>query len=228
VARPPAEARAAAAAGLPYFSPELGPLLDLPAPRAFLDFEAYAPALPRVDGAGPFEILPFLWACVREAVDGEVQIEAQAADGPDPRRAFATTLLAALPADGPILTWSAFEGRTLRRLATVLPELAARLHAAAERVVDLHAIVRAKVWHPDLDGSYSLKRVLPALAPERPWEDLAVSTGHDAAMLALGAENGALDPAEAARVRAALLRYCAADATALRTVLLALQAAAAR
>jgi predicted RecB family nuclease len=48
------------------------------------------------------------------------------------------------------------------------------------RIVDLLPIVADNVAHPDFQGSYSMKAVAPALAPEVTYGDLDVADGGDA------------------------------------------------
>ena len=56
-----------------------------------------------------------------------------------------------------------------------------RLSIAA-RLVDLLPIVRNHVYHPEFDGSFSLKKVLPALVPELSYDGLAIAEGGTASI----------------------------------------------
>ena len=57
-----------------------------------------------------------------------------------------------------------------------------RSASIAERLVDLLPIVRNHVYHPDFGGSFSLKRVLPALVPGASYDDLAIADGQAASL----------------------------------------------
>jgi hypothetical protein len=61
-----------------------------------------------------------------------------------------------------------------------------------------------------MNGSYSLKSVLPVLVPEMTYDGLAISDGEMAseAYFTMGEIS---DPAELARLRKALLEYCRQD-----------------
>jgi predicted RecB family nuclease len=64
---------------------------------------------------------------------------------------------------GAIMAWSEFEARVIRDMAELFPDLAERLIAVLYRIVDLLRIVQDHVAHPGFQGSYSMKRVAPAL-----------------------------------------------------------------
>ena len=106
-----------------------------------------------------------------------------------------------------------FERDRIRELAAALPHLAARLEGLAARLVDLLPVVRNHVYHPDFGGSFSLKRVLPALVPESSYAGLAIAEGQTAslALAALLFHGDELTPPDRARLRADLLAYCHQD-----------------
>ena len=112
-----------------------------------------------------------------------------ATTGTDPRRAFAQSLLGAIgntatiaattaatiatPIAGPILVYNlSFERGVLMLLADDFPDLAAQLHAMADRLFDLLPLVRAHYYHPAMMGSWSIKRVLPTIAPDLDYGNL--------------------------------------------------------
>jgi predicted RecB family nuclease len=104
-----------------------------------------------------------------------------------------------------------------------LPELSEELESIVDRLVDLLPIVRKHVYHPDLLGSFSIKKVAPALAPGVGYEDLSgVADG----MAALGSfaeiVKGELSSADEDRLREELLLYCGRDTLALLEVFRAL------
>ncbi|MGH7350274.1 MAG: DUF2779 domain-containing protein, partial [Candidatus Rokuibacteriota bacterium] len=106
-----------------------------------------------------------------------------------------------------------FERDRIRELAVAVPRLAGRLAALATQVVDLLPVVRNHVSHPDFGGSFSLKRVLPALVPDLGYAGLAIAEG-ETASLELGRllfHGDRMEPAERARLREDLLAYCHQD-----------------
>jgi hypothetical protein len=79
--------------------------------------------------------------------------------------------------------------------------------------------VRKDVYHPDLVGSFSIKKVGPAFAPEVGYHELSgVADG----MVALGAfaqiVKGDVSSADEDRLRAGVLLYCGRDTLALLEV----------
>ena len=98
----------------------------------------------------------------------------------------------------------------LRELAAAVPQRAVALAAVESRLFDLLPVVRHCCYHPDFRGSFSIKNVLPALAPGLGYDDLAVADGKLAAVLyqrALANDN----LAERQQTFAALRAYCERD-----------------
>jgi hypothetical protein len=89
------------------------------------------------------------------------------------------------------------------------------------RLVDPLPVVRDHVYHPDFEGSFSLKYVLPALVPDLGYNDLAIGDGDTASreLSRLVLRDATLSPAERALRRERLLRYCERDTLAMVRVL---------
>jgi hypothetical protein len=217
--------------GEPWFSGELGKALAIAAPPLWaLDFEAIGAAIPLFPGTNPFQSVTFQYSLDRLSADGDVEhFEHLASGREDPREGVARALVEVLRWDeAPVLAYGTYEKQCLRDMARHTPELAEELEAIVTRLVDLLPIVRAHVYHPDLLGSFSIKRVAPAFAPGVGYSDLSgVADG----MAALGAfaeiVKGALSSADEARLRAELLEYCGRDTEALLEVYRALARAGA-
>jgi predicted RecB family nuclease len=208
--------RRAVQAGQMIVEPTLAAALARFAPPvAFLDFETVGLAIPVWDGCHPYDQVPVQFSAHVPDADGALRPHAWLAAGPgDPRPALAERLLAACEGPPAIVAYNArFEGDRIRELAVALPHLAARLEGLAARLVDLLPVVRNHVYHPDFGGSFSLKRVLPALVPEMSYRGLAIAEG-ETASLELGRllfHGDAMEPEERARLRADLLAYCHQD-----------------
>jgi len=211
--------RQAALTGSAELDPAAGKLLSAQAyPRRYLDFETVSFAVPIWADTRPYATqIPFQWSCHVEAAPGAVMHRAYLADGPhDPRRRFAETLLDAVGETGPIFVYNgAFERRIMRELAEYFPDLAPRLHPAIGRIVDLLPLARVHYYHPEMHGSWSLKAVLPTIAPELAYEDLEVGDGG----MAQAAFSEMIHPDTSAErgaaLRRALLEYCERDTMAL-------------
>ena len=186
---------------------------SLPWPRWYMDFETIGLAVPQWAGTRPYQQVPFQWSCHVETADGTLRQCGYLADGDvDPRRAFAESLIAALAGSGPVLVYNAaFEKRILNEIAAAFPDLAGELNAITARVFDLLPVAREHYYHPDMRGSWSLKSVLPTVAPELTYEDLSVSHGEEAQ----GAFQKMMDmrkgSAEHETLRKSLLEYCERD-----------------
>ena len=192
-----------------------GVLRALDPPLAFLDFETLNPAVPAWPGHGPYEQVAVQLSCHRS--DG-AHDEWLAEAGTDPREPFARALLAACDVASTIVAYGAdFERKCVRDLARALPAFAEPLDAIADRIVDLCAIVRNHVYHPEFRGSFSIKRVLPALVPELGYGDLAIRDGWTAAsaLETLLLDGATLDEATRRTLRERLLRYCERDTLAM-------------
>jgi hypothetical protein len=183
-------------------------------PVAFLDFETVGLAIPVWDGCHPYDQVPVQFSAHVPDERGTLRAHDWLAEGPgDPRAALAERLLAACAGARAVVTYGSFDRDRLRELAAALPHLAARLEALAARVVDLLPVVRNHAYHPDFGGSFSLKRVLPALVPEMSYRGLAIAEG-ETASLELGRllfHGDEMEAEERARLRADLLAYCQQD-----------------
>jgi len=183
-------------------------------PLCFLDFETFAPAIPRYDGTRPYQQVPFQYSLHRIDAPGEEarHYEYLAQPGVDPRREIAEKLLGEIPEGACVLVYNmAFEKRVLRESGEFLPKLRKRLNALAGGIIDLmEPFKRRDIYHWRMNGSYSLKSVLPVLVPEMMYEHLEIRDGAMASEAYFAMENIA-DPAELARLRNALLEYCRQD-----------------
>ncbi len=214
-----------------------GMVLGLGYPRAYLDFEAIAFAVPIWASTRPYEQLPFQWSLHVERVDGTLDhAEFLDTTGEPPMRAVAESLIAALADAGaggptaPILTYGTYENAILKGLARRFPDLSPALRSIADRLVDLLACTRRWYSHPDMHGSWSLKAVLPTMAPDLDYATLAdVQDGGEAQQAYLRLIGGDLEDGQSSDaaqaplfteephpgLRAALLAYCAQDTLAL-------------
>jgi hypothetical protein len=202
----------------PHVDAELRTLAgSLPFPRYYLDFETVAPAVPFFAGTRPFEALPFQWSCHIEQSRGGIEHVEFLDLGPEPpMRRLAESLLASLGTTGPILVYTPYERRVLKDLAARYPDLAAGLAALDERIVDLHPPTRRHYYHPAMLGSWSIKAVLPTVAPELSYRALGeVQDGLAAQHAYVEAIQPATTDARRASLRRALLDYCRQDTLAL-------------
>jgi predicted RecB family nuclease len=112
--------------------------------------------------------------------------------------------------------YEAFEKARIRELADLFPEHASALMDISDRIVDLLPIVRDHVYDPEFHGSFSLKKVLPALVPDLDYSDLVIQDGGaaTAGIYRLLFDQG-LDADAQAALRTDLLAYCHRDTEAM-------------
>ena len=213
--------RRVAVAGKAELDSEAGELLrSFGYPRYYLDYETIAFAVPIWPNTRPYQKLPYQWSCHIESADGSLGHQEFLGIGPDaPMRAFAESLVQKLSsADGGpafVFRQSFEEGRT-RELAQMFPDLADRLLAICERMVDLLPIAQKHYYHPEMHGSWSIKAILPTIAPELSYSGLGeVQDGGGASVAYLELLDPATDSARRAALIHDLREYCKLDTLAM-------------
>ena len=93
------------------------------------------------------------------------------------------------------------------------------------RLIDLLPVVKNFVYHPDFEGSFSIKYVLQPLVPELSYNDLVIVDGLVASVeiARLLFIAGRIPPEERDRIRQDLLDYCERDTWAMVKLLEALR-----
>jgi len=93
------------------------------------------------------------------------------------------------------------------------------LQAIFNRLEDLAEIVEEHYYHPSMLGSWSVKRVIPAIAPNMNYANLeGINEGTGASDGYLEAIDPATTPARKAELKKQLLRYCRFDTEAMAEV----------
>ena len=203
--------------GQPYVGPELfTTLARVEYPLLFLDFETFNPALPVYPGTHPYQVTPFQWSIHVLSPSGQVRHESFLHDGNgDPRESLAVSLLDTLGPEGTIIVYSSYEQQVIRQLANACPKHADNLLGLCDRMLDLLAVLRGNYYHPDFHGSYSIKAVLPALAPEMGYGDLEIQDGSNASVAFTRMIAPDTVEPEREQIRGALLAYCRRDTEAM-------------
>jgi hypothetical protein len=204
--------------GQPELNSEAGKIIAaLPYPRYYIDFETINPAVPVWAGTRPYMQVPFQWSCHIETAKGVMTHCAFLADGQsDPRRPFAMSLIDAVGTHGPVFVYNApFERSRMQELAEYYPNLAPALEAAIDRIVDLLPIAREHYYHPDMRGSWSIKAVLPTIAPDLAYDNLEVANGGMAQDAFAEIMHPETLPDRRQQLHDALLLYCERDTVAM-------------
>lgn len=192
-----------------------GALESVSYPVHHLDFETVAPAIPRYQGTRPYESVPFQFSLHTQFEDGTVtHAEYLHTEERDPRPPLVKALLQAIGNRGSICVYTDYERKVIRRLAEALPEFEDKLLKLLDRIWDLHPVVKDNYYHPDFRGSFSIKKVLPAVVPEMSYEDLEISEG---GMASISYEQALRsdDWVERENTFRALREYCAQDTLAM-------------
>ena len=187
-------------------------------PAYFMDFETIQFAVPIWPGTRPYQQLPFQFSVHRLSRTGKLEHRSFLdLSGKDPSLGFAEALLLACGDKGPIFTYNAaFERSRILDLAKRFSQLATALKALTERIVDLLPIAREHYYHPDQEGSWSIKAVLPSVCPDLDYGQLeGVQNGGMAMEAYEEAISPVTPPERRSEIERQLIAYCALDTLAL-------------
>lgn len=156
-------------------------LSDLNYPIYFMDFETFQPAVPMFDNSKPYQQIPFQYSLhYKSSKKSKIEhFEFLAETGFDPRIKFIENLLRDTKGKGDILTYNkSFEVLRLKEIAEAFPKYKKEIEERINRVKDLMIPFQKKYYYSNkMQGSYSIKYVLPALVPELGYENLEINEG---------------------------------------------------
>lgn len=143
-------------------------------PLHFIDFEVARLALPGHVQMRPYGQLAFQWSCHTLASPGGQLTHAEWLNDRDywPNADFTRSLRRQIGDSGTVLTWSAFEGSTLKEVANELAyfgeedkDLTGWITAltSGSRILDLNKVALNGYFHPGMGGRTSIKVVLDAI-----------------------------------------------------------------
>ncbi len=184
-------------------------------PICFLDFETtFMVPIPMYDETRPYQQVPFQYSLhYLEKENAELQhYEYLAPAHVDPRKELLDKLLKEIPENACVLVYNkTFEIGVLNNLAKWFPEYFDQIKNIILNIRDLMIPFRRKdIYRWEMEGSYSIKYVLPALVPELSYDDMEISDGGIASNSWLSMRDlEDLDATE--RIRKALLEYCKLD-----------------
>ena len=186
-------------------------------PIYFLDFESYQPAIPLYDHSKPFEQIVFQYSLhYIERKGGELKhTEFLAYPGENPRRLLAEQLCRDIPENVCVTAYNmGFEKGRIKGLAQLYPDLADHLMNIQDNIKDLMIPFQKKYYYSkEMQGSYSIKYVLPALFPDDPQLDYhnldGVHNGTEASATFKKMESMLIEEMEECRKN--LLSYCGLD-----------------
>ena len=183
-------------------------------PAHFLDFETIQFSVPIWKGTRPYQKIPYQFSDHLLSNDRPLEHTSFLdLTGNDPSRPFAEALIDTCGSKGPVFVYNAaFETGRIKDLAERFPRLKKDLLAINERVVDLLRIAEQRYYSPSQMGSWSIKKVLPAVAADLQYEKLSGVQDGDMAMTAYReAIDGATSPERKLVLQDQLIAYCKLD-----------------
>ena len=209
-------------------------------PLYHLDFETFPCPLPRYKGERPYSQSVFQFSLHIERKEGVCDLEKDhygylAADHLDHRLELVKLMCELIPDDGMVLVYNdSFEKTRLKELAYIFPEYKEKLLKIRDNVFDLMNIVKTNsslyerlgyskeearmfnYYHPDMDGSFSIKKVLP-LFSNLTYKGMEVGNGVEA--MVTYASFPKLLPFDYKHKYTKLTEYCRQDTYAMFAVL---------
>lgn len=187
-------------------------------PLYFIDFETFQLAIPEHDGTKPYQQLPFQYSLhIVEKEGTEIQHKEFLAeiDDKDFLRHFAENMIKDIPENGSVIVYNmGFEHSRINELAKMFPDLADELMRINNNMVDfLPPFKKRQFYTKEMQGSASIKKVLPALFPNDPELDYhnlpVVHNGSEASDTFLSLKGKSKEEQE--KLRNGLLVYCELD-----------------
>jgi len=176
--------REAAISGKPYVNPrQIRAFIEgLEYPIYHLDFETFNPAVPPFDGTRPYMQIPFQYSLHIEQADGTIEHQEYLHTAPtDPRKALFEQLHRDIGTQGTVLAfYEIFEKSRITEWANAAPEYQTWAENLTARMQDLLTPFKQfYYYHPDQQGSSSIKKVLPVMA-DLSYKGMAISNGGEA------------------------------------------------
>lgn len=197
-------------------------------PLCHLDFETIMPGIPMFDESRPYQQIPFQYSLhCQETKDSEIIHYSYLAENDpniDPRRGLIEQMIEQTKTAETIFVYHIpFERSRINEMMRDFPEYAKELECVAEKLVDLIIPFKRKYYRTEtMEGSSSIKKVLPALKPEFSYADLEIGDGMTASYAFLDlyyCEN----KEEITTIRENLLKYCHLDTLAMVKIFEVLQ-----
>lgn len=198
-------------------------------PISYFDFETFTDAVPIYDKQQPHMQMPFQYSLHIQRKESEKlsladnHFEFIADHNKDPRRSIAESMIHNLPKKGTIMAYNqSFEKKCIESLAVFCPDLSEQLLALNERFIDLIEPFRGGGYYdPEFNGSFSIKRVLPAICKENPELDykvLDISNGGMAMNAYKDMRKNSQKNEDAEIIRSKLFEYCRLDTYAMYAI----------
>lgn len=192
-------------------------------PLVFLDFESFQPPVPLYKNSRPYQQIVFQYSMHKLFTpDSQSVMHTDFLGTPDndPRIPFIESLIANTDHAGDIMVYNkSFECGRLKEIAEYFPEYRDEVKKLLSRIVDLMIPFQKRYYYtPGMNGSYSIKQVLPALDPHTSYDELEIAIG-GVASAAFNSLRTIDSEEEKQKVRENLLQYCEMDTYAMVRIL---------
>ncbi len=193
-------------------------------PLYFFDFETISPAVPLFHNSGPYQKIAFQYSLhYKQNRNSEVKHSCYLGESDisqDPRESLIKKFLSSTETPGDILVYNrSFEKTVLKELARDFPGYRKQIYKRIKRLVDLMAPFQQMLYYtPEMNGSSSLKAVLPAVVKNLSYDDLDIKEGGAASEIFESLYYEENDK-EITKWRERLLKYCERDTFAMVSIL---------
>ncbi|MBR5503267.1 MAG: DUF2779 domain-containing protein [Methanobrevibacter sp.] len=193
-------------------------LNSLKYPLYFIDYESYNVPIPEIEGTKPYQQLPFQYSLhIVKEEGGPLEHKEFLAEVDDKNfiRHFAESVISDLSEDGSVIVYNrTFESSVNRKIGEMYPDLKDEMDRINNNIVDFMKPFQERNYYvKDMEGSYSIKKVLPALYPDDSnlnYDSLnGVHNGGEASETFVSLKDKS--PEEQEETRKDLLEYCKLD-----------------
>ena len=194
-------------------------LNSLKYPLYFIDYESCQYAIPEYEGTKPYQQIPFQYSLhIIEKEGSPIKHKEFLADPNDENiiRNFAESMINDLSEDGSVIVYNrTFEEKLVNnKIAEIYPDLKEEIERINSNIVDLMVPFKDRNYYvKEMEGSYSIKYVLPALYPDNPELDYSnlelIHRGDEASQAFLSLNEKTKEEQE--KIRKGLLEYCKLD-----------------
>ncbi len=207
-------------------------LEELSYPLHFIDYETFAPAIPRYSGYYPYEQIPLQYSVHIVGAPNEQPIHRDFlyVGTNDPSGSFLRSLEEHIATFGAIIVWNkGFESHVNDCISRRLPSTKDYFVEFNDRLYDLMDMFSKQYFvHKDLCGKVSIKNVLPVLAPHLSYSSLGICDGATASLVWSKLISNVLSNEENRRRYGQLREYCALDSYGMYAIWQALRTLAER
>ncbi len=202
-------------------------LAELEYPLYFLDFETVNPSIPQIKGMKPLDQIIFQHSLhVLKTPESEHEHFEFLSNGEgEAPREVAASLKDLIGDTGSVLVWyKSFEMGRNREMGELYPEYADFFESVNGRVFDLYEIFSKKLYRDPRFLNNSIKSILPILAPELSYKELAIGNGGLASARWFDEVFKGEDPVKKTRTMKNLREYCHLDTLAMVRIFEVLEA----